>query len=164
MFRLYSKGCEYALRALMCVVPNEETRRFQAADVCRQVKIPEPYTRKVFQALTRGGFLKASRGPGGGYELSRPPSEISLLEVIRAVDGEETFDHCIMGLPECGTHVPCPLHGVWAEAKQRLLEQLASRTLQDLVEMSRPKANGKRGKARQAGAAPRRRAGESRRK
>lgn len=154
MFRLYSKGCEYALRALMCVVPNEETRRFQAADVCRQVEIPEPYTRKVFQALTKGGFLKAARGPGGGYEMMRSPSEISLLEVIRAVDGEETFDHCIMGLPECGSETPCPLHGVWATAKERLLEQLASRTLQDLVEMSRSK-NGGRKKA--AGARKKRR-------
>lgn len=146
MFRLYSKGCEYALRALMCVVPNEEARRFQAADVCRQVEIPEPYTRKVFQALTKGGFLKAVRDPGGGYELTRDPSGISILEVIRAVDGEETFDHCIMGLPECGSEAPCPLHEVWAAAKERLLGQLASRTLQDLVELNRSK-EGERKKA-----------------
>lgn len=135
MFRLYSKGCEYAIRALLCVVPKGEVRRFQAAEICRRVGIPEPYTRKVFQALVRGGFLRASRGPGGGYELTRDPGAITLLEVIRAVDGEETFDHCVMGLPQCGSEHPCPLHPVWSGAKEQLLEQLAQQTLEDLSDM-----------------------------
>ncbi|MBP8130782.1 MAG: Rrf2 family transcriptional regulator [Candidatus Hydrogenedentes bacterium] len=132
MFRLYSKGCEYAIRALLCVVPKGEVRRFQAAEICKRVGIPEPYTRKVFQALVRGGFLRASRGPGGGYELTRDPRSITLLEVIRAVDGDGTFDQCVMGLPQCGSDRPCPLHPVWSEAKEQLLEQLARQTLEDL--------------------------------
>ncbi|HNR30774.1 MAG TPA: Rrf2 family transcriptional regulator [Candidatus Hydrogenedentes bacterium] len=135
MFRLYSKGCEYAIRALVCVVPRGEARRFQAAEICRRVGIPEPYTRKVFQALVHGGFLSAVRGPGGGYELTRDPRAITLLEVIRAVDGEETFDHCVMGLPECGSEHPCPLHPLWSETKKRLLGRLAGQTLQDLADL-----------------------------
>lgn len=137
MFRLYSKGCEYALRALMCVAGDHHKLRFQARDICERVGIPEPYTRKVFQALTQGGFLRAVRGPGGGYELTQRPEQISLLEVILAVDGEDTFDSCIMGMPHCGGENPCPLHPIWAEAKEQMLEQLSSRTLQDLVEIDR---------------------------
>lgn len=148
MFRLYSKGCEYALRALICVAPEEEKRRFQAAEVCRKVGIPEPYTRKVFQALTKGGFLRAVRGPGGGYELQREPADISLLEVICAVDGEETFDQCILGLPECGTRAPCPLHGVWEKEKKQLLKLLAAHTLQDLVQIKQSNKNGASQKTR----------------
>jgi len=135
MFRLYSKGCEYALRALMCFAPSGGEHRFQAKDLCQQADIPEPFTRKVFQALVQGGFLRAVRGPGGGYELVRPATEVSLLEVIKAVDGEETFEHCILGLPECGSGCPCPLHSVWAEAKERLLAQLEGQKLQDLIDI-----------------------------
>ncbi len=134
MFRLYSKGCEYAIRALMEVGPAGNDQRFQAKKICEKADIPESFTRKVFQALVQGGFLQAARGPGGGYVLTEAPSKISLLKVIEAVDGAETFDGCVLGLPECGTSTPCPLHPVWAEAKGDLLAQLSSKTLQDLVD------------------------------
>jgi len=136
MFRLYSKGCEYAFRALIHVVEGGEPQRFVAAEVCEKADIPEPFTRKVFQALVQGGFLVAVRGPGGGYCLKKRADEITLLELIKAVDGEDTFDHCILGLPSCGGNQPCPLHEDWAAVKGRLLTQLESKTLADLVEVA----------------------------
>lgn len=135
MFRLYSKGCEYALRALLEAASEGGIGRFQAGEVCQRAGIPEPFTRKVFQALVQAGFLKAARGPGGGYELSASPDEISLLEIIQAVDGNGTFDQCIMGLPQCGCENPCPLHHVWAQVKERLLIDLGSKKLRDLLEI-----------------------------
>lgn len=134
MFRLYSKGCEYAIRALVYAVKHGGRERFQAAEVCRRVGIPEHFTRKTFQALVQGGFLQAVRGPGGGYVLSRPPEETPILDVVRAVDGEDTFDHCVMGLEECSNARACPMHAVWSEGKARLLEQLGRTTLQDVVD------------------------------
>ena len=133
MFKLYSKGCQYALRALTIVVADKENQRFQAKDICEKAEIPESFTRKVFQALVQGGFLQAHRGPGGGYTLTRDPAEITLLEVIRAVEGEDTFDHCILGFRECGGLNPCPLHYLWVDAKAGLLENLSSTTLDQLT-------------------------------
>ena len=133
MFKLYSKGCEYAVRALVCFTEEgNERARFQAAEICKQAKIPEAYTRKVFQALVQGGFLTAHRGPGGGYSLTRPTDEITILDVIFAVDGEDTFSQCVMGLPGCGGDKPCPLHFIWADAKERMLHQLRNCTLQEI--------------------------------
>ena len=140
MFRLYSKGCEYAIRALMCVAPDDSTERFQAKNVCQKAGIPESFTRKVFQALVNGGFLEAARGPGGGYSLTQEPSEISLLEIIEAVDGVETFDACIMGLPECDSSKPCPLHDTWSKAKEGLIGRLRSQTLADLVKAAQSRS------------------------
>jgi len=133
LFRLYSKGCEYAIRVLTHVASTKGTERFQASDVCGDVEIPEPYTRKILQSLVRGKFLHAVRGPGGGYEMKTHPSEITLLEVIRAVDGAETFEECLLGLPQCGCENPCPLHSVWASEKERLLAALGSVTLQEVA-------------------------------
>lgn len=134
MFQLYSKRCEYALRALIWAAIHRIGVRFQAAEVCREAGIPESYTRKVFQALTQGGFLEAARGPGGGYSLAKPPEETAVLDVIKAVDGPDTFDHCILGLPCCGSEHPCPLHYVWADTKEKLLEQLAGQTLREVAD------------------------------
>jgi len=134
VFKLYSKGCEYALRALTYAASQKDNKRFQAKDVCEKADIPESFTRKVFQALTQGGFLQAVRGPGGGYELSRPAKDITLLDVIEAVEGQDTFKHCVLGFPTCGESHPCPLHETWAGAKTQLLAQLKHRTLQDLAD------------------------------
>lgn len=133
MFKLYSKGCQYALRALTFVVAEKEKGRFQARDICEKAEIPEHFTRKVFQSLVQGGFLEARRGPGGGYSLMRDPAQITLLEAIQAIEGRDTFDHCILGFSECGKANPCPLHGMWMGAKQSVLKQLESTTVEDLA-------------------------------
>ncbi len=133
MFRLYSRGCEYAIRALMYIPPVGSNDRLTAKKVCKKAKIPESFTRKVFQALVNGGFLEAAPGPRGGYSLAHDPKEISLLEIIQAVDGADTFAACIMGLPECDAKKPCPLHDTWSKAKEELIRKLDSRTLEDLV-------------------------------
>lgn len=134
MFRLYSKGCEYAVRALVHVPPAAEQERFRAKDVCQKAGIPEAYTRKIFQALSNGGFLEAARGPGGGYKLTDDPKNISLLSIIFAIDGPTTFGNCIMGLPKCDEQKPCPLHYQWATAKAELMARLESQTLYDLAQ------------------------------
>ena len=75
LFRLYSEGFENAVRALVHVPPAAERKRFQAKVICEKAGIPEAYTRKVFHALSNGGFLEAARGPGGGYKLTEGPKK-----------------------------------------------------------------------------------------
>jgi Rrf2 family transcriptional regulator, iron-sulfur cluster assembly transcription factor len=134
VFRLYSKGCEYAIRALIHMAPTENRQRFQAKEICKIAAIPESFTRKIFQDLVSGGLLDAVPGPGGGYSIVKEMNEISLLEVIEAVDGENTFSGCILGLSECNAIKPCPLHHAWAVAKEDLLRQLDGQTLRDLAD------------------------------
>lgn len=133
MFKLYSKGCQHALRALAYAHLERDGARFQPKEVCKRTGIPEPFTRKVLQSLVQGGFLIAYRGPGGGYALAKPAREISLLDVIKAVEGDDTFDHCVMGLPQCGGDNPCPIHALWAQTKVKLLHDLNSKSLADIA-------------------------------
>ena len=137
MFMLYSKGCEYAIRALVHAAPRAKGERFKAKAICEKAGIPESFTRKVFRLLVHEGFLEALRGPGGGYALLEDPDRISLLEIIKAVDGADTFEGCVMGLDECNALKPCPLHYVWNSAKNEMLDQLESKTLEDLCETVR---------------------------
>lgn len=137
LFRLYSKKCEYVLRALLCVGRGNGAKRFRARDICKRAKVPEAYSRKVFQSLVQGGFLRAVLGPGGGYELTRDPARITLLEVIQAVDGDLTFSGCPLGLSRCGSS-PCALHVVWGGIREELLARLRSQTLSGLIESAKP--------------------------
>ena len=137
MFKLYSKGCEYAIRALAHVAAQEDVERFQAHAICEAVGIPESFTRKVFQALVQGGFLTAVRGPGGGYRVAGSLQGVSILDVIHAVDGPDTYSGCIMGMPECSGKTPCPLHRLWAGVKGELLQQLSEKKMADLATVLR---------------------------
>lgn len=134
MFKLYSKGCEYTLRVLAQLPADDPQQGFLASEYCERAGVPEPSTRKMLQKLVHRGYLVATRGPGGGYRLTTPPDQISLLDLILAVDGDTSFDQCIMGLPTCGGDSPCPIHETWFRTKCHLLNQLGRVTLADLIE------------------------------
>lgn len=134
MFRLYSKGCEYAIRALVYMAQKRDEPNLRAKDICRKARIPESFTRKVFQSLVKGKYLEAVPGNGGGYRLAKDPRKISILEIVEAVDGRRTFDRCLMGsASKCSSNHPCALHADWMKTKNSLLLNLEARRLKDLV-------------------------------
>lgn len=107
---------------------------FSAKDICKRLGIPEFYTRKGLQVLSRLGILKSIKGPGGGYELAGSAGKLSVLRIIHAVDGKNTFSHCVMGLPRCNEKNPCAIHEIWAHSKKKLLNDLNAILLCDLVD------------------------------
>lgn len=135
MFHLYSKGCEYALRAMIYIGVNQGSKKKSAKQICMETGIPVSFTRKYLQLLARKKLLKAVPGVNGGYELAYPAHEITVKSIIIAVEGGETFARCIMGLPECNEKVPCPLHQSWSQVKGSLISVLDSKTLNDLIEV-----------------------------
>lgn len=134
MIRIYSKKCEYAIRALSSVSCNISGGRFSLRSVCRQAKTPEWSTRKTLQALVHNGILIAKPGPGGGYRFKVSPDKISVLKLILAVDGESAFGKCILGQASCGQHNPCALHGIWEKVKTVLVSELDSSNLAQIME------------------------------
>lgn len=133
MFQLYSTGCMYALRALVFAGINSEKKPFNAKKVCQQAGIPESFTRKILQGLVKNGFMTAVPGPRGGYLLIKQPSKISVLSVIEAVDGVESYSQCVMKFDECDNKKPCAMHESWGEIKKKLLQEFQSKTVADLI-------------------------------
>lgn len=132
IFCLYSKGCEYAIRALAEISGGTAAEKFRAKDICRKAGIPESYARKTFQALVQSGFLKAVPGPGGGYSLARDPKSTTVMDVVDAVEGKGNYSQCMMGLAACSDRNPCSLHFTWLKLKGQMIDALRSRTLSDL--------------------------------
>ena len=147
MNRFYSKSSQYTLRALAYIAACGQKRNFSAIEVCKKAAIPEAYTRKTFQALVQGGFLKAISGPGGGYTLTRKPSKITVLDIMEAVEGPEVFSGCVLGLARCDNANPCSLHQAWVKIKKQMLKELFSKTLKDLAGNLK-RSLGKKGKTK----------------
>ena len=134
MLHLYSKGCEYAIQALTVIRLKESRSGFSVKSVCKNAKIPESFTRKIFQTLVKCHILAARSGPGGGYRFQKDPTKISLLNFICAIDGKDTFDKCIIKDFKCDQSNYCPLHPMWVKSKNNLMKELNSSAVAKLME------------------------------
>src|SRR5689334_17783414 len=104
---MLSQTAEYALRAVvhLSTCPGESVAGPQLAQI---TQVPAQYLSKVMQSLARGGLVDAQRGKNGGFTLTRPPEDISILDVVNAVDPLRRIKGCPLGLK--GHERLCPLH------------------------------------------------------
>jgi len=133
MLNLYSKGCEYAIRAITVVSRQESQDGFSVKAVCKKAQIPESFTRKVFQMLVKDGLLTARTGPGGCYRFARDPKKITLLDLIYAVDGKQAFDKCVIKDHRCDCTKQCALHPLWAKAKAGMIKEFEESSIAELM-------------------------------
>jgi len=95
--------------------------------------LPSPYLGKILKDLVRARLLRSTRGPGGGYQLARPASEITLLDVKLSVDGPDDLERCAVGLDPCTDETPCPLHNDFVRVRATIHEYLTSTSLADVA-------------------------------
>ncbi|MGO9599001.1 MAG: RrF2 family transcriptional regulator [Isosphaeraceae bacterium] len=105
---MISRTAEYALRAVVVMGSNPEGPR-TTLQIAQQTRVPSGYLAKVLQALSRSGLVASQRGLNGGFVLSRPLDELTILEVINAVDPLKRIERCPLGLAVHGNRL-CPLH------------------------------------------------------
>ena len=128
---LLSKSCEYAIRAALHVASADRAGYTPVREISGALGIPYPFLAKIVQALTQAGLFQSMRGPSGGIALGRPAAQITLEEIVVAVDGPAVFEECVLGLPGCGDRKPCPLHDQWAPARGQVHRLFGSATLAD---------------------------------
>lgn len=132
---MVTKALDYALRALTYISSGPAEKFFGVRELAGAIDAPATYLGKVLQNLVRIGYLKSTTGPGGGFALSRPPEEISLLDLIHAIDGEGIEAKCVLGLDQCTDEKPCPVHALWVEQRELLITELKAKTLSDSAEL-----------------------------
>jgi len=93
-------------------------------ELAEMTGVPPSYLSKVLLVLNRAGLVEATRGTGGGYRLSRPAEEISLMEIVDPVDNVGRLDDCIMGWDECSEENPCAMHDWWKRVRDNYLAML----------------------------------------
>lgn len=130
---IFSRGCEYALRALVEMARHPGQTSWTVQELADRTRTPAPFLAKTFQALTRGKLLKSTRGRGGGFMFARPVSEIRLIDVVQLIDGPSLLTDCALGLPACGDENPCPFHFHWAGIRAAIIQALTEETLQHLA-------------------------------
>jgi len=127
-----NRTSEYALKVFIQLV-NSDQDVVSVKSLHQQLNIPYKYLAALMRRLSNAGFLISLQGKNGGYRLSRPAGEIVIREIINELEGRDKTEACILGMGDCGSHPPCPMHRHWAHVSSALDKNIYSLTLAELV-------------------------------
>jgi Rrf2 family nitric oxide-sensitive transcriptional repressor len=130
-FLVFSQTVEYALRAAVHLASQAPAAR-TTDQIAAATLVPRAYLSKVLQSLARAGVVQSQRGLGGGMTLAKPPEELTILEVVNAVEPIQRIRTCPLGLAAHGVHL-CPLHSRLDRALATVEVALGNSTLAEVL-------------------------------
>jgi Rrf2 family protein len=132
MMELTRKG-EYAIRGIVYLAGKPLDKVCLLSDIAAAVDVPPTFLAKIFQQFSKIGLVKSFRGTGGGFMLGRPPEQITLLEVVEAVEGPIVPNRCVVTPLDCGRSGYCNVHPVWKDVQMKVRGVLEGVTLKELA-------------------------------
>jgi Rrf2 family protein len=138
---VFSRACEYALRALFEMARHPEQQSWTVQDLAARTDTPAPFLAKTFQALVKEEILSSTKGRKGGFAFARKPGKIFLMEIVDAIDGSALTHDCALGMPTCNDDNPCPFHRYWKGIRANIMTALRHEPLSSaaLAEAAKPR-------------------------
>ena len=128
-----TRQADYAVRAVLHLSKLGSTQRAATSTIAEEQRIPPSFLAKIISQLSIAGLLHTSRGARGGVTLAREPQEITLLEVIEAIDGPIQLNDCVGESGICTFDKDCPLRPVWCDAQEELVNRLRGTNFEQLM-------------------------------
>jgi Rrf2 family protein len=127
---IFSKSCEYAIRAVFFIAhKTAKGSRVGIREIAGGIDSPEHFLAKILQDLSRKGLVSSIKGPNGGFYLDALALERPLSEIVEAVDGNNLFKGCALGLKQCSEINPCPLHHEFKDIRERIHQMFCHTTI-----------------------------------
>ena len=127
-----TRQADYAVRAVLYLSRLGPDQRVATSQIAEVQQIPPSFLAKIVSQLSVAGLLQTSRGARGGVSLARTPDQISLLEVVEAIDGPILLNECV-GNGACTFGDDCAMKPVWCDAQAELVSRLRQTTFIDFV-------------------------------
>jgi Rrf2 family protein len=119
-----TRQADYAIRAIRYLAKQEPNKRSATSVVAREMQIPPSFLAKIISQLSIAGLLHTSRGARGGVTLARDAGEISMLDVVEAIDGPIKLNECVGDPARCAFSDDCLVHPIWEEVQNYLVRRL----------------------------------------
>lgn len=128
---IFSKACEYGIKATLFIAKcSLKGERVSLKEIAREIDSPEAFTAKVLQQLARDKVVVSVKGPKGGFDIAKSEMKrIKLVDIVKSIDGEQVFVSCGLGLSDCSSIKPCPVHEQYADIRNRMEMMLNSTSL-----------------------------------
>ncbi len=132
---MFSKACEYGIKAMIYIATQSlEGNRVKIGDVVENTGSPEAFTAKILGMLTKYNIVNSLKGPYGGFEIDKHQmKKIKVIEIVSAIDGDNIFNGCALGLSECNNNRPCPMHDKFIKVRTELKQVLENTSIYDLA-------------------------------
>src|SRR5580698_5851170 len=120
---LLSKSCQYGVRALLYIaMESEKSKKTELVKIAEALNIPKPYLAKIMQQLVKRGLARSTKGPNGGFFMTSKEKSKNLLNIIEAIDGLAYFTQCGLGMEECNSKNPCPIHTEMLRIRENMMK------------------------------------------
>jgi Rrf2 family protein len=121
-----TRQADYAVRAIVYLAELGPDQRAATSQIAQEKQIPPSFLAKIVSQLSVAGLLQTSRGARGGVSLAKSPEQISLLEVVEAIDGPILLNECVADAGSCVFGDSCSMRPIWCDAQQELVSRLSS--------------------------------------
>jgi Rrf2 family iron-sulfur cluster assembly transcriptional regulator len=132
---MFSKACEYGIRAATYIASQSlEARRVSLNEIAQEIDSPAAFTAKILQQLSRNRIVDSVKGASGGFEIERARiDQIKLSQIVYAIDGDNVYMGCGLGLKECNANKPCPVHDKFVQIRSDLKSMLENTSLYEMT-------------------------------
>ena len=128
-----SRGTDYGIQGILYLARQPLDKVSLLHEVAQVQNVPESYLAKIFQDLAKAGLVRSHRGAKGGFSLARPSSQITLRQIIEALQGPISLNRCLDIREGCVNSETCPVAEVLRKAQQQMLATLDAASLDGLV-------------------------------
>ncbi|WP_066630294.1 RrF2 family transcriptional regulator [Labilibacter marinus] len=131
---MLSNTCKYAVRSVIYLAINqEEGKKIGIKQISKDLDIPTPFLGKILQTLAKQKMLLSNKGPHGGFTLALDAYEITLLDIVKIIDGLDVFENCLIGMNTCKSahenNRPCPVHDEFCSVRAEMLKLFKSESI-----------------------------------
>lgn len=132
---MFSNSSKYAIKAVLYLaLHSDEENKIMVKDIAEPINVPQAYIAKLLQELSRQNVISSTRGPKGGFYISKSDRNQPLKRIINVIDGENRITSCLLSLETCNDDKPCPLHKMAYPLRTKLLKSLEHKTVYDLAQ------------------------------
>jgi Rrf2 family protein len=129
---MLSRASKYAiLSTLFLAQHSSEEKKISVKVIAESIDVPSPFLAKLMQQLVRGKIISSTKGPNGGFYLSKNDIEKNVCDIIENIDGLNRLNECFLGLNECDSSNPCPVHFIVEPFKNSIMGKFRDKTIME---------------------------------
>lgn len=128
---MFSKACQYGIRSVIYICSESaKGNKVGAKEISQKTGVPEPFIAKILQDLARKKIIGSTKGPTGGFFVDNTHQSLTLKQLVEAIDGENLFTGCSLGLDNCSEENPCPVHNEIKKIRVGIVKMLTQKSIE----------------------------------
>lgn len=132
---MLSNSSKYAIKAVLYLaLHSDKNKKVRIKNIGEPINVPQHYIAKLLQDLSRHNIVSSTKGPNGGFYLTDENRNRHLMDIVEVIDGKGRMESCLLSLEDCSEDRPCPLHRLIAPSRNKFVESLENKTINDLAQ------------------------------